>query len=127
MKKLLSLFMSMVMLLSITTGLNLTANAEDNIVTGDCGNGYYELNLTTGVLTVNGYGKVRCFDYYAPGEKYRPLAWEEKYASSIKTVIINRNITVIENGSYPYSTKGAFANCPNLETVYIPNTVTEIQ
>ena len=127
MKKLLSFFMSIVMLLSITTGLNLTANAEDNIVTGDCGNGYYELNLTTGVLTVNGYGKIRCFDYYAPGEKYRPLAWEEKYASSIKTVIINRNITVIENGSYPYSTKGAFANCPNLETVYIPNTVMEIQ
>ena len=127
MKKLLSLFMSIVMLLSITTGLNLTANAEDNIVTGDCGNGYYELNLTTGVLTVSGYGKVRCFGYYAPGEKYRPLAWEEKYASSIKTVIINKNITVIENGSYPYTTKGAFANCPNLETVYIPNTVTEIQ
>jgi len=55
MKKLLSLFMSLVMLLTVTAGLNLTAYAET--YSGSCGqNVTYTLNTTTGVLAISGTG-----------------------------------------------------------------------
>ena len=67
MKKILSLILSLVMLLSVTAGLNLTAKAE-TANSGKCGeNVTYSLDSSTGELTISGTGKMDDYQNYDDG------------------------------------------------------------
>ena len=109
MKKIISLLLSLAMLLTITSGLNLTAYAD--VQTGKCGdNVTYSLDTSTGVLTISGTGDMDdySFDNNSPFDRN----------SNIKSVIIENSVTSI--GSY------AFEDCTSLTNVTIGNSVTSI-
>ena len=107
MKKIISLLLSLAMLLTITSGLNLTAYAA--VETGSCGdNVTYSLDTSTGVLTISGTGDMA--DY---SDTHSPF-----YYSSVETVIIENGVTSI--GNY------AFYDCTYLRSVTISNSVTSI-
>ena len=111
MKRTLSLILSLVMLLSITAGLNLTAKAETK--TGTCGeNVTYSLDSSTGELTISGTGKMDDYQNYDDG--FSPFF----YNHDIKTITINSGVTSIGDG--------AFESCENLTSVTIPDSVTSI-
>lgn len=77
---------------------------------GTCGaNLTWVLNTTTNTLTINGTGAMTNFDSGAPWYPYKDL---------IVKVIINAGATTIGNS--------AFANCENLTTVSLCNTLTYI-
>ena len=107
MKKIISLLLSLAMLLTITSGLNLTAYAY--VQTGKCGdNVTYLLDTETGVLTISGTGKMT--DYSSEDSPYENF--------DIKSVIIENGVTSIG--------RCAFENCKSLTSVTIGNSVTSI-
>ena len=109
MKKIISLLLSLAMLLTITSGLNLTAYAD--VQTGSCGNNVtYSLDTSTGVLTISGTGDMA--DYTLDNDS--PFFDN----SNIKSVIIENGVTSI--GSF------AFQECGSLTSVTIQNSVTSI-
>ena len=133
MKKIISLFLSLTMLFSLTVGLDLTVYA--NVVTGKCGdNVTYSLDTSTGVLTISGKGNM--YNYLNPdaGEYEAPYYYEK-----ITSVVINSGVTSIGNSSFPSSLTRitipdsvtsignyAFSYCTRLTSVTIPNSVTSI-
>ena len=109
MKKIISLLLSLAMLLTITSGLNLTAFADT--ITGECGdNVTYSLDTSTGVLTISGTGKMTDY-YYSTNSPFYDNA-------SIKSVVIESGVTSI--GDF------VFGDCTSLKSVTIPNSVTSI-
>ena len=101
MKKVISLFLSLAMLLSIVSVVDFSAYAD--VQTGSCGdNVKYSLDTSTGVLTISGTG-----DMYSYGPFYEN--------TNIKSVIIENGVTSI--GSY------VFYKCTRLTSVTIPNSV----
>ena len=111
MKKIISLFLSLTMLFSLTAGLDLTVYA--NVVTGKCGdNVTYSLDTSTGVLTISGKGNM--YNYLNPdaGEYEAPYYYEK-----ITSVVINSGVTSIG--------KSSFSNL-SLTSITIPNSVTKI-
>ena len=109
MKKIIRLLLSLAMLLTITSGLNLTAYAD--VQTGKCGdNVTYSLDTSTGVLTISGTGDMADYSGYDDILFYRN--------SNIKSVIIENSVTSVGDSAFEY--------CTNLTSVKIPNSVTSI-
>ena len=109
MKKIISLLLSLAMLLTITSGLNLTAYAD--VQTGKCGdNVTYSLDTSTGVLTISGTGDMY---HYAGTDDYP--SYHNFY---VESVIIETGVTSI--GDF------VFGDCTSLKSVMIPNSVTSI-
>ncbi len=114
MKKVISMLLSVVMLLTVTAGLDLTAYAKT--YSGTCGeNITWSFNTSTGALTLTGTGDM---SDYADADGCLP-PWYEKSESNdlIKTVTISDGITSI--GDY------AFMGC-SLTSISIPDSVTSI-
>ena len=104
MKKVISLFLSLAMLLSIVSVVDFSAYAD--VQTGSCGdNVTYSLDTETGVLTISGTG-----DMYSYGPFYEN--------TNIKSVIIENCVTSIGDG--------VFQGCTSLRSVTIPDSVTSI-
>ena len=130
MKMIISLLLSLAMLLTITSGLNLTAFAD--VKTGKCGdNVTYSLDTETGVLTISGTGDMADYSTYSPFDDN----------NSVESVIIENGVTSIGGGVFEYCTSlisvtipnsvtsigdSAFFGCTSLTSVTIPNSVTSI-
>ena len=117
MKKVISLFLSLAMLLSIVSVVDFSAYAS--VETGKCGdNVTYSLDTETGVLTISGTGNMR--DYTV--KQYNSYIFRNTFLDSndqyVKKLIIDFGVTSI--GKY------SFYNCTRLESVTIPDSVTSI-
>ena len=109
MKKVISLFLSITMLLSIVSVVDFSAFAA--VKTGKCGdNVKYSLDTSTGVLTISGTGEMK--DYYNRNSPFLEN-------SNIKSVIIGNSVTSIGYG--------AFYGCTRLTSVTIGDSVTSIE
>ncbi|MBQ9531415.1 MAG: leucine-rich repeat protein [Eubacterium sp.] len=109
MKKLLSIILSLVMLLSVVPVFEITAFAAD-LTTGSCGdNATYSFNVDTGALTISGTGEMKDYAYSAS-----PF-----YSNTeIVSVVIKNGITSIGNNT--------FRQCRSITNIEIPSTVTRI-
>ncbi len=118
MKKILSLFLSLSLLLSMATGFSLKAFAE--VETGQCGeNVTYSFDSATGILTISGSGEM--YHYYNTLEEARggsPLNGNSLIGPSVKKIIIKNGVTDIGDCM--------FYGCENLTEVVLPDTVTKI-
>ena len=113
MKKVISLFLSLTMLLSIVSVVDFSAYAD--VQTGSCGdNVTYSLDTSTGVLTISGTGKMK--DYF--GRTHESNHSPFYYNSYIKSIIIENSVTSIGDD--------AFYGCTSLTSVTIPYSVTSI-
>ncbi len=133
MKKVISLLLSLTMLLSIVSVVDLSAYA-DTLTTGKCGeNVTYSFESDTGVLTIRGTGKMTDYgrNHYSPFNRN----------SNIKLVDIENGVTSIGNSAFSECTSlisvtipdsvtsignGAFSICTSLTNLRIPNSVTSI-
>ena len=107
MKKVISILLSVLMLCSVTTGLDLTAYAADTTITGKCGeNATYLYNKNTKTLTISGTGVIDSKDSDFPS------------SDSIVSLVIKDGITEIGNEM--------FFECENLENIVIPDSVVNI-
>ncbi|MBQ3904871.1 MAG: leucine-rich repeat domain-containing protein [Eubacterium sp.] len=124
MKKTLSLILSLVMLLSVTAGINFSAFALDS---GKCGdNVNYTFNAATGRLVITGTGKM--YDYEVFGDS----PFENN--KDIKIVDVSSGVTSIGDRAFPGCTgietlalseatslteigELAFANCKSLNKI----------
>ena len=117
MKKVISLFLSLAMLLSIVSVVDFSAYAD--VQTGSCGdNVTYSLDTETGVLTISGNGNMKNYnDYDYDYDNYgnNPFYYKR---SNIKTVIIKNGVTSIGDYTFYY--------CRSLTNVTIPDSVTSI-
>ena len=110
MKKIISLFLSLTMLLSLTAGLDFSAYA-DTLTTGKCGdNVTYSFDSDTGTLTISGTGDMYDYSSFDASVFYNN--------QNIKVVIIEKGVTSIGGG--------AFSSCASLTSVTIPKSVTSI-
>ncbi len=110
MKKLLALFVALMLVFSTVPAFMLTANAEE--VTGECGDSLtWSYDTDTGALVITGTGAMT--DY----TKASAIPWYS-YKASIASVSLPAGITNI--GAY------AFYNCKPFSTLIIPDSVTTI-
>ena len=131
MKKIVSMLLSVVMLCSVTTGLNLTAYAAE---TGDWSDTIkYSYDENTGKLTLSGQGVLRpCAD----------LAYSTGFGTyDVRSVVIQEGITSISDDVFAsyYNLQSvkmpkgllsigdsAFSYCYNLSSIVISDSVTSI-
>ena len=107
MKKVISILLSVLMLCSVTTGLNLTAYAADTTITGKCGeSATYAFDKNTKTLTISGTGVIDDRDDDFPSD------------SSIASLIIEEGITGIGDWM--------FFECKNLKNIVIPDSLVSI-
>ncbi len=115
MKKVLSLFLSVLMLTSVVAAVDLSAYA-DTVASGTCGdNVTWELD-EDGTLTISGTGEMYD-DFYCYSSTNCSIPWYT-YRDNILNVVIGDDVTSI--GRY------AFYNCSNLTNVSLPNGLTSI-
>lgn len=120
MKRVLSLFLSTVMLLSVFAGFEITVYAATR--SGTTGDLSWSLDTNSGVFTLSGNG--RSADYSNSITNRPPwYGWSildaKNYRDMIKSVVIEDGVTYL--GNY------LFYNCTNLETVvFNGNSVTTI-
>ncbi len=112
-RKVISLLLSLVMLFSITAGIDLSAYAE-TVVSGFCGDNLEWSIDENGVLFIDGVGNMDDFGGYNSSNS--PLWYDSK--DLIEEVVIGSGVTSI--GNY------AFKDCENIARITIPNTVTRI-
>ncbi len=130
MKKIISVILSVLLILSLVPLSVISANAET--YNGTCGdNVTWEFDSSTGTLTISGLGEM--FDAHYP--------WKAYYHTLIKKVIIEDGVTSI--GTYAFSSCAdlqevilgesienigylAFADCNELTKIIIPDSVTSI-
>ncbi len=127
MKKITSLLLSVLMLLSITAGMDLSAYAATS---GKCGaNVTWSLNTSTGVLTLSGSGATYDYEYDTNPFSSNKL--------SIKSIIVQKGITDI--GAYIFAKSNvqsvviadgveslgasAFCDCESLYSINLPDTI----
>ncbi len=132
MKKIINVLLSLVMLMSITAGLNLTVFAKYELTVGQCGeNATYSFDKSTGTLTISGEGDMDNYyvDEYdahsgwnidSDDDEDAPPDFASPFACNpyIKKVIIGKHITSVGNWS--------FLHCENLNEITIPNSVTSL-
>lgn len=105
MKKLISAFLSVVMLLTCFTA-TFSAYADDN----QCGeNAYYFYNEETGVLSIKGTGEM--YDYY---DESNNAPWSELEYTEVD---IAQGVTTIGNYAFEYS---------GVESIVLPKSLTQI-
>ncbi|MCH5314369.1 MAG: leucine-rich repeat domain-containing protein [Eubacterium sp.] len=113
MKKILSLFLSIIMVISVTSISNFNAFAAT--YSGTCGtNVTWTLNTSTGKLVISGKGSMSNYDY---SSTHSSPPWHSNY-TYIKTVEIQSGVTSIGDD--------AFFDCESLTSVAIPNSVISI-
>ncbi len=114
-KKFLSIFLALIMIVSIIPMSSITASAAET--SGTCGeNLIWTFDDVTGTLTISGTGEIRGYPYFTTDRTYnRP--WE-KFKDNIASVVIESGVT-----SIGYN---AFCECTNLTSVTIGNSVTSI-
>lgn len=106
MKKFVSLFLSLVMLLSITSGLTFNVYATTP-TTGKCGeNIIWKYNSSSETLTLSGTGAIDSFSD-ADDSSYRERPWKE-YIYDIENIKIEEGITSI--GDYTFKNLGEINN-----------------
>lgn len=89
MKKIVSMLLSVVMLCSVTAGLDLTAYAADTTITGKCGeSATYSYNKNTKTLTISGTGVIDSKDSDFP------------LSDSIASLVIKDGITKIGDNMF---------------------------
>ena len=111
MKKFISLLLSLTMLLSIVSVVDLSTYA-DTLTTGKCGkNVTYSFDSKTGTLTIFGTGDMYDYD----NDKNRSIFYHD---NQIKTVVVKNGVTSISNAAFYY--------CTSLASVTIPDSVTDI-
>ncbi len=135
MKKALSIILSLVMLISVTAGIDLSANAASFPNKGKCGtNVSYTFNSTNGVLTISGSGDMKNYTI----EDASPFEFN---SNDIKKIIIGSGVTSIGNRAFSYceatsvsisntvKTIGeyAFKSCKKITSITIPNSVKVIK
>lgn len=137
MKKMRIFFAAMLVVLLLCGAAALPVAAADDVVSGEWGDLTWELDKTTGHLTISGSGEMEDFPYSSSTESFRA------YKASVRTVAIDPDVTSLGNyafyafesltgvtlgensritdiGSY------AFAGCEKLESFEIPEGVTAI-
>jgi hypothetical protein len=127
MKKIIGLLLSLAMLLTITSGLNLTAYAD--VQTGKCGdNVTYSLDTSTGVLTISGTGEMTSSPFRQNSNIIKSVIIENGVTSiGYQTFYDCRSLTSVTIGKSVTSIGvGAFEDCTSLTSITIPNSVTNI-
>ena len=118
-KRIMSLILSLAMILSITVGFNLTAVADDDVLTyGD-----YEYSIYyDNTVTITGYyGSKTELDIPSTidGKSVTSIGyWAFEDCESLTSLTIPNSVTSIGYG--------AFSSCTSLTSVTIPNSVTSI-
>ncbi len=106
--KILSLFMTLIMIISIIPMSTITATATET--SGTCGeNLAWTYDDTTYTLTISGIGDMYDYDWDSPWNSFK---------ENIKMVVIESGVTTIG--------KFAFAGCEKLESVTIPDSIMSI-
>ena len=115
MKKVISLFLSIAMLLSIVSVVDFSAYAS--VKTGKCGDNLkYSLDRETGTLTISGTGDM--YDYLGTGGSFSNSGSPFYRESVLKRIYIENGVTSIGSTMFEY--------CVNLTFFEIPNSVTSI-
>ena len=105
MKKVISLALALVMMLSVTAGLSFSVQAAGEVKTGQCGtNATYTFDTETGVLTISGTGRITSYYFNLHKE--------------IKKLVINEGITRI--GECAFCSTG-------IEELVLPDGMTDIE
>lgn len=112
MKKAISIILSIVLVISLMTGVGITADAATK--TGTTGDLTWSLNTDTGVLTLSGTGY---------GENYanstaKRAPWYTLYRTVIQSVVVESGVKGIGDCS--------FYNCINIKSVTLADTVDTI-
>ncbi|MBQ4644370.1 MAG: leucine-rich repeat domain-containing protein [Clostridia bacterium] len=108
--KILSVFLALIMVISIIPMSSITASAET--YSGNCGSNLtWTYDSETYTLTISGTGAM--YNYYNSND----IPWY-MYSYNIKTIVINEGVTTI--GAM------AFCNCKYVTDIPIPDSVTSI-
>ena len=98
MKKIISLFLALIMMLSVTAGFTFTAQAKVDLVanpTGSCGtDATYTFDSETGLLTISGKGRIKSSAFYR--------------AEGVNKVVIQKGITKIGDSAFKWSSAEDF-------------------